>query len=576
MKRSAIIAVFSLALVLCCSRALAVDFAERAYYSIYEMRSSSTMYSYTEGDGSNGLPYDYTPIGTLPAGTPVSSLGKVYGNYQHISYIDGDDHWAHVAVDKGTVKSAFTILDVGIGYTVKIPVAAARAGAEVVFDYVSWRYGVDPNIYDVRRGLRGGSSAQPTATPEPITESFYSVVKENGALELVKLVSLGLTESVVSDSTGEHSVATSDLLFQTNAPAHQRVAWLVSNTGKVNMRRQPGSEGRVTKSCSAGLMVTVFDLGEKYTGIICEGQEGYVLTSSLGFPASLSLSAVALTSYQGSTDDSRHKINLRAKASGSSRRLAQFGCGVPAEVLLTEGDWSEVILEGWHGYIQNGFLQMHLPPIPVLITPEAPVNAELNEKLWSYLETVWLPTRTSGAETMGREEIQAFLSQMQAAGFAFPQGFLSMMTGDDSAPERSVSYVLTQTCYTQLGDYLHFTVADQYRLYQLMRQAGVAAYQNAEAQHPALPPADSPSQADVMADCRTALSQQLGLTEEQLDRMHVLIRFNDGPGLAANERVLAWQLDWLDAEGDTAFQPRYRCTLVVGGGSWQLVRLMNQ
>ena len=119
-------------------------------------------------------------------------------------------------------------------------------------------------------------------------------------------------------------------------------------------------------------------------------------------------------------------------------------------------------------------------------------------------------------------------------------------------------------------------MADQYRLYQLMKKAGAAAYQDDNAQHPALPTEDSPKQADVLADCRAQLAARQNLSEDELDRMHVLIRFIDSPGAAAHERVLTWQLDWLDAEGDTAFQPHYRCSLVVGGGEWQIVNLLGR
>ncbi|MBR6029535.1 MAG: hypothetical protein IKP40_10645 [Clostridia bacterium] len=572
MKKSAIW-IMILALVLLGSHALAVDYSERACYSIYVMRRDSTLYSYTEGDGSNGLRFEYTAIGTLPAGTPVSSKGTQEGEYQQIRYIDGDDHWASAAVEKGSVGDAFTILDVGIGYRVKIPTAAIRAGAQMVFDYVSWRYGVDPNMADVRRGMRGGSASAPTPSPEPITDSFYSVAREGGGTELVELVNLGTASSLIFSQRGEQEIPTADLIWESNAPAGQRVAWIVSNTGKANMRRQAGSEGRVIKQCAAGLMVAVTDLGEKYTGIICEGVQGYVLTAALGFPENESLAAVAVTAFHGTTADTKHKINLRAKASSASRRLAQFGCGEQAEVLSTDEEWAEVVLLGWHGYIQNDFLEMHLPPIDVSVTPEEPADPALNEKLWTYLEQVWLPDYQEEPKPQwSREDISAFIRGMMRAGFTFPEAFLNTMYGRGSAESRSDVYVLLQTCYAQLGDYLQFTVKDQYRLYQLMRDAGVAAYQDESAQHPALPPEGSPSQADVLASCRSELMSRFRLTEEQLDRMHVLIRCLTDTDTAG----VLWQLDWMDAEGSTAYKTRYRCVQRAGSKEWTVQEMGNE
>ncbi len=426
MRRLILILLLCAAVLLTAIQASAVSYAERDRYFLYVTTSATAMYSADSVSGGEDPEY----IGTLPAGTPVSSGDEVGQTYRKITYMDENDVRHSVLVDKNVVKSNYATLDFGEGIGKYAIPLAATASAEWVADYLAYRGKsisttaienalsaykgtgtvpdvavkttqeavsaetaedvqdvmddfaddveddtVDPDMDDLAED-DGMTANEGTALddfqPEPEQASVQKITRipsdhavpdsniymENaeGLQIQVAVQNAGLGLTMVSVKGQTMLVPTSMLVWNTTSDASNVMAVVhAPKTGKAALRKTAKASSSVLKNLPSGKVVFVFDHQKSVSGVYCDGRVGYMKNSSLlFFPADRSYQTAMLT-YEGATS-SKHRIYLYNLAKESSRRIATLSAGEYVIAFSQEGDFTEVDVNGLHGYVYTKFI----------------------------------------------------------------------------------------------------------------------------------------------------------------------------------------------------------------------------
>ena len=122
-------------------------------------------------------------------------------------------------------------------------------------------------------------------------------------------------------------------------------------------RASASSSARKLGDCADGRIVIVLKVGATWTRILCDGQEGCVLTAAItlcGAVPEESFSSAALT-HNGRTDAST-AISVYTSPNGN-RRIDQWRAGRSVVVLGETGSWAEIEIDGWHGFIKSAYLE---------------------------------------------------------------------------------------------------------------------------------------------------------------------------------------------------------------------------
>ena len=118
----------------------------------------------------------------------------------------------------------------------------------------------------------------------------------------VALRTAGLTMCLVRMGGTDRWIPTSELSWETNTTYEERVAYInAPSTGRVTMRKTEKPKSLILQKIPTGRIALVFDKGDQYSGVYCDGMGGYVITSTLVFAGNRTHHGMATVSYEGST-----------------------------------------------------------------------------------------------------------------------------------------------------------------------------------------------------------------------------------------------------------------------------------
>lgn len=152
---------------------------------------------------------------------------------------------------------------------------------------------------------------------------------------------------------------------------------------QVNMRRNASSTSTILERISEGDTITV--LGEKgnYYKITYKNRTGYVIKKYVATdadvivtPAPTEVPTASGYPYDTTTSDS---VNLRAKKSIYSQKLATIPEGATVTVKKLSGTFAEVVYNGKEGYVKHAYLNLKqivkVTPTPTPIPTVSPVES---------------------------------------------------------------------------------------------------------------------------------------------------------------------------------------------------------
>jgi len=147
-----------------------------------------------------------------------------------------------------------------------------------------------------------------------------------------------------------------------------------TNTGiGLNLREAPSMDGAILTSFKPGTQVTVLQKGSNWSRVTVEGREGFMASRYLkGVAASAPAAGTAVVNNPKATQ----VLNLRETPSLDARVLAYYRNGTVVDVIQKGDTWSEVKVNGKHGYMMNKFLKFGASSGSVT-TPVTPFEATM-------------------------------------------------------------------------------------------------------------------------------------------------------------------------------------------------------
>lgn len=178
---------------------------------------------------------------------------------------------------------------------------------------------------------------------------------------MVRLVKLGLTESVVSTPQGEElTVPSCALKFSDEVDEKHLLGYVnAPRTGEASVREEATSKAKVILSAQTGKVVVILEYdGGIYTKIRYDDTEGYIRTDCLVFhdgkKAPLGMGVLQIN---GSLDGSK-SVTVRAEASASAAKVAAWQTGTEVIVHEADGTWYIIEHDGWVGAVQAQYMTL--------------------------------------------------------------------------------------------------------------------------------------------------------------------------------------------------------------------------
>lgn len=199
------------------------------------------------------------------------------------------------------------------------------------------------------------SGGNTSTTKKTTVEETPLVVTWNDQTVTVK--TLGIKESLIVVEKEEQTVATAELVFNTEAEADKVIAVIhAPNTGKCSLRKKASQSAGVITKCKAGTVVCVLQYGKQFCKISYNGMTGYVLTSCLKFYGTEpEVIGTGVLTYNGKATG-KTTINIRNAADGDSAKIAELRTGTHVQVFALHDGWYEIEYNGIHGYVMQKFL----------------------------------------------------------------------------------------------------------------------------------------------------------------------------------------------------------------------------
>ena len=218
-------------------------------------------------------------------------------------------------------------------------------------EYAAYKAGLAPE--PARKSDAASSKSSPDA--DHTTAEIASETDQNDIS--VGVLELGLVYSKISYNGQTMEVATADLVFGENIPEGKELAVIYApNTGRASLRKTASDNATVLKTCKAGVIVSVIEVGKTYTKVNYKGTIGYVKNSSLQFYSAASQdTATGELSYKGKTNGAT-TVNVRCKADKESAVVATWETGTAVRILSTANGWYEIEAKGIHGWVLQEYL----------------------------------------------------------------------------------------------------------------------------------------------------------------------------------------------------------------------------
>ncbi len=270
------------------------------------------------GDGVS-VAYTFQEAGMLPAGQRVE-LKAAYADMQQVTFWLGGARTAWVKAADLTPLSSATALPPAT----EVPATPTPT--------------MKPTATPTAT-----PTPEPTATPEPLFSGAWAGFEVTQAGEPVCIEALGSAWCRVQTAEGRIEVPTGELIWGTGAQEDKRLAVIdAPRTGQARLRAKAASNAKVLMQCSAGQLVAVTEPGKKFTRVVCEGVEGYVLTSALNFlPVTQAEKGVLAAS-----------TTMYAQAS-TKQPVSSLPAGTEVAVLTQDGVWCCIEVDGLRGYVKT-------------------------------------------------------------------------------------------------------------------------------------------------------------------------------------------------------------------------------
>ena len=316
-----------------------------------------------DADVYNNSNLDHVLIDHIPAGTYVIVNTSSQGNWKKITYmINGVKKSGYTEVRLVDTASVVRRSD-GIADLVheKDPEYSAKIKQGTLefdvmqyddkMEYAAYKAGLAPE--PARKSDAAGSKSSPDA--DHTTAEIASETNQNDIS--VGVLELGLVYSKISYNGQTMEVATADLVFGENIPEGKELAVIYApNTGRASLRKSAFDNATVLKTCKAGVIVSVIEVGKTYTKVNYKGTIGYVKNSSLQFYSAASQdTATGKLSYKGKTNGAT-TVNVRCKADKESAVVATWETGTAVRILSTANGWYEIEAKGIHGWVLQEYL----------------------------------------------------------------------------------------------------------------------------------------------------------------------------------------------------------------------------
>ncbi len=140
--------------------------------------------------------------------------------------------------------------------------------------------------------------------------------------------------------------------------AGSTAATVRTNTGiGLNLREEPGMDGKIITSYKPGAEVTVLQKGKTWSRVAVEGREGFMATQYLHFvqESASPVGKIALVNNPKATQ----VLNLRQEASLDAKVLSYYRNGMKVTILEGGSTWHKVQVEdGKVGYMMAKFLKV--------------------------------------------------------------------------------------------------------------------------------------------------------------------------------------------------------------------------
>ena len=171
----------------------------------------------------------------------------------------------------------------------------------------------------------------------------------------VQLRYVGSYYSVVKASGGDRTVLSSTLRWDSDGGARFGYVYAAKN-GVVNLRMGPRPKASIVDKAKTNRLVLIFEQGEAWSGVLYNGQVGYVLNKYLNYYPIGTEAETKVLSYNGHTNG-KATIRIRFSSSKKSRMIAELPTGTRVDVIEVKKKWSRVEVNGLRGFVMNDFLQ---------------------------------------------------------------------------------------------------------------------------------------------------------------------------------------------------------------------------
>ena len=183
---------------------------------------------------------------------------------------------------------------------------------------------------------------------------------ENSMAAGVKLVQLGLYESVVTLQGEEITVPTRYLTFGENQDGKHRIGVVYApRSGEASLREAAGGSAKLIQQTKTGRIAAILEYdGGTFTKILYDGVEGYIRTDCLIFHSGEEAPVgTGVIHVKGATDGEK-TVTIRSTMSTSQAKVVTVPTGTVVAVFGQDDDWYAVEYDGGFGYVQAQYLKM--------------------------------------------------------------------------------------------------------------------------------------------------------------------------------------------------------------------------
>lgn len=371
MKKICFLFILVLSMVLFAASALADAQSEWNQQCVLKTGSAASVYVWHTNSVASPTDLEagtLDPVRTLLAGTYIkrSADDNICAAYHmaKISYcLNGSVSTGYI--ESSLVASATSRVRLANGQYVNVP-EALMLDYTALSKYLWAHYGMGvaqtPEQQPAGDVPDGGKPArEPVSDPGAYALSYILTnVEEDSVTTLhADMVVPGIVWSTIQVAGETRTVPTMDLYWPSVAPDDQLLASVYApKTGKATIYSGSSNRTKVLGKADAGRVVLVLKVGTYFCRVWSDGVVGYMQTSALTFhgivdPAVTSTAVIV----KNDRTDGAAKINMRIDNKANTRIIGVYPTGTPVTVLSTGATWTEIEVDGLHGYIQSKHLK---------------------------------------------------------------------------------------------------------------------------------------------------------------------------------------------------------------------------